>query len=74
MAGVAGEELARAAPSGVLPEQVDPFDGTARSVAPLTWSHAEFVFTARRFVERRAEVIGPPEMPDHQEQGAWAKQ
>lgn len=32
---------ARAAPSGVLPEQVDPFDGTARSVAPLTWSHAD---------------------------------
>jgi hypothetical protein len=23
-------------------------------VTPLTWSHAEFVWTVRRFVERRA--------------------
>ena len=58
---------ARAAPSGVLPEQVDPFDGAARSVAPLTWSHAEFIWTARRFVERRAELMAPATMPTHEE-------
>jgi GH15 family glucan-1,4-alpha-glucosidase len=48
--------VARARPSGVLPEQVDPYDGSPRSVAPLTWSHAELVRTARRLAERRAEL------------------
>jgi GH15 family glucan-1,4-alpha-glucosidase len=33
----------RALPSGVLPEQVDPYTGAAKSVAPLTWSHAAYV-------------------------------
>src|SRR5437867_115900 len=33
----------RALPSGVLPEQVDPYSGKPLSVAPLTWSHASFV-------------------------------
>jgi GH15 family glucan-1,4-alpha-glucosidase len=45
---------AHAQPSGVLPEQVHFCEGTAWSVTPLTWSHAEFVWTVRRFVERRA--------------------
>lgn len=31
--------------TGVLPEQISPFDGTFVSVAPLSWSHAEFVGT-----------------------------
>ncbi|MEO7905278.1 MAG: glycoside hydrolase family 15 protein, partial [Candidatus Saccharimonadales bacterium] len=31
--------------SGIMPEQVSPIDGSALSVAPLTWSHAEFVAT-----------------------------
>jgi GH15 family glucan-1,4-alpha-glucosidase len=48
----------RAAPSGVLSEQVDPFDGSLRSVAPLTWSHAEFVWTVHRLVERRRALQG----------------
>ena len=34
---------AHAQPSGVLPEQVHLCAGTAWSVTPLTWSHAEFV-------------------------------
>jgi len=38
--------MARRLPSGVLGEQFDPEDGTALSVAPLVWSHAEFVNTA----------------------------
>jgi GH15 family glucan-1,4-alpha-glucosidase len=45
---------ARARPSGVLPEQVDPYTGTPHSVAPLTWSHAEFVWTMGRLAERLA--------------------
>lgn len=31
--------------SGILPEQLDPNTGAPRSVAPLTWSHAEYVST-----------------------------
>jgi GH15 family glucan-1,4-alpha-glucosidase len=42
----------RALPSGVLPEQVDPYTGKALSVAPLTWSHAAFVLAVHRVVER----------------------
>jgi hypothetical protein len=41
-----------------LPEQVHPEDGTAWSVAPLTWSHAEFIWTVGRFVERFATLQG----------------
>ncbi|HVS58868.1 MAG TPA: glycoside hydrolase family 15 protein [Candidatus Saccharimonadales bacterium] len=37
---------ARALPSGVLAEQFDPDDGLALGVAPLVWSHAEFVNTS----------------------------
>ncbi len=29
----------------VMSEQINPHDGTLLSVAPLTWSHAEFVAT-----------------------------
>lgn len=31
--------------TGILPEQISPLDGSAVSVAPLTWSHAEYVAT-----------------------------
>jgi glucoamylase len=31
--------------SGVLPEQVNPYDGTPLSVSPLIWSHAEYIIT-----------------------------
>ncbi len=37
--------------SGVLPEQIDPFTGGPVSVAPLTWSHAAFVWTVLKYVE-----------------------
>lgn len=69
--------VARARPSGVLPEQVDPYDGSPRSVAPLTWSHAELVRTARRLAERRA-VLRPsadaaaPSQPNAGE-AAWPR-
>lgn len=31
--------------SGILPEQLDPANGAFMSVAPLTWSHAEYLST-----------------------------
>jgi GH15 family glucan-1,4-alpha-glucosidase len=33
------------AASGILPEQIDPRDNSFMSVAPLTWSHAEYIST-----------------------------
>lgn len=32
-------------PTGVLPEQVNPYTSDFLSVAPLTWSHAEYIAT-----------------------------
>ncbi|MGC8848054.1 MAG: glycoside hydrolase family 15 protein [Conexivisphaera sp.] len=32
-----------ASPTGLLPEQVNPFDGSPLSVMPLAWSHAEYL-------------------------------
>jgi GH15 family glucan-1,4-alpha-glucosidase len=43
--GILGWVEGQAMSTGVLPEQVSPRDGTAISVAPLTWSHAEYVAT-----------------------------
>ena len=37
--------IKHAMPSGVLPEQVEPSNGSPVSVAPLVWSHAELVNT-----------------------------
>src|SRR2546425_12342662 len=34
---------AAALPSGVLPEQLDPYSGAPISVSPLTWSHATVI-------------------------------
>ncbi len=42
----------RALPSGVLAEQVHPYDGTPLSVSPLTWSHASFVHAVLRYLDR----------------------
>lgn len=41
----------RALESGVLSEQFDPEDGTAISVTPLVWSHAEFINTVLDLAE-----------------------
>jgi len=42
---------AQALPSGVLPEQIHPYDGTPLSVCPLTWSHAAFVHAVLRYLD-----------------------
>lgn len=41
-----------AMPSGVLSEQIHPLTGEPLSVAPLTWSHAEFVSTILDYLDR----------------------
>ena len=36
----------------MLSEQVDPNSGAPLSVAPLTWSHAEYVVTVDDYVKK----------------------
>lgn len=44
--------------SGILPEQLDPFDGGPVSVAPLTWSHATYVLTVVKYREKFKKLAG----------------
>ena len=46
----------RMLPSGVLAEQFDPYDGTPLSAMPLTWSHAEFVTTIVKYLDKLEEL------------------
>lgn len=39
-------------PTGVLSEQLNPYTGEPLSVAPLVWSHAEFVLTVVEYLEK----------------------
>ena len=52
----------RAAESGILPEQVHPYTGEPLSVAPLTWSHAEFVSATLDYLDR-LEALHPADDP-----------
>lgn len=45
-----------AKPSGILSEQLDPFSGEQLSVAPLIWSHAQFVSTVILYLEKLEEL------------------
>jgi GH15 family glucan-1,4-alpha-glucosidase len=47
----------RAMTTGVLPEQIDPFTGEPLSVAPLTWSHAEYVYVVMAYLRRLREMM-----------------
>lgn len=42
--------------SGVLSEQLDPHTGEQISAAPLTWSHAEFVITVIKYLDKLEEL------------------
>lgn len=42
--------------SGILAEQIDPKTGQAVSVSPLTWSHAAFVDSVDRYLEKQREL------------------
>lgn len=57
-----------ALPSGVMPEQANPFTGAPLSVSPLTWSHATYILAAREYL---AKVHGEKRYTDSQpmEQG-----
>ncbi|MFF2090286.1 glycoside hydrolase family 15 protein [Paenibacillus sp. NPDC058174] len=44
--------------SGLLPEQLNPYDGTPLSVAPLTWSHATLVQSVSKYAEKYKELQG----------------
>lgn len=39
-------------PTGVMPEQINPYNGEPLSVSPLTWSHSEFVDLVVDYVEK----------------------
>ncbi|MEP7028164.1 MAG: glycoside hydrolase family 15 protein, partial [Candidatus Eisenbacteria bacterium] len=49
-----------ALPSGILPEQADPFTNDPLSVSPLAWSHATVVAVVRQYLSRRAAILGSP--------------
>ena len=46
----------QANPAGILPEQVNPFNGEPLSVAPLTWSHSTFVDTVLKYDRKMKEL------------------
>ena len=46
----------RATPSGLLAEQFDPYNGESISAIPLTWSHAEFVTTMIKYLDKLEEL------------------
>lgn len=48
--------IARALPSGILAEQVNPLTGEAVSVSPLTWSHSTFVATISNYLKKLSEI------------------
>ena len=45
-----------AMPSGVLPEQLNPYTGAPLSVAPLCWSHAAFCYSVQHYLQRFHEL------------------
>lgn len=45
-----------ASPAGILSEQINPYSGEQLSVAPLTWSHSEFVLTVIQYLEKLEEL------------------
>ena len=51
---------ARALPSGVLAEQLDPWTGAPVNVSPLTWSHAGVITTVHRYLSKLQELQGDP--------------
>lgn len=44
-----------ALPSGVMPEQLNPYTGDPLSVSPLTWSHSSFVVSVVKYLEKLGE-------------------
>mgnify|MGYP006430025199 CR=1 FL=1 len=42
--------------SGSLAEQINPYDGTPLSVAPLTWSHAGFIIATLKYLDKMRKL------------------
>lgn len=42
--------------AGILPEQVNPDTGEWRSVAPLVWSHVQYILTVIAYLEKLEEL------------------
>ena len=51
--------LQRASATGILAEQYHPLIGAPLSVAPLTWSHATYVETVLKYLEKERELLNP---------------
>ncbi len=49
--------VSHATPSDILSEQLDPYTGEPLSVAPLVWSHGEFVTTVLMYLDK-LEAMG----------------
>jgi len=45
--------------SGILAEQLDPYDGSSLSATPLVWSHSVYIETVLTYLERRLELQNP---------------
>ncbi|MGI0078555.1 MAG: glycoside hydrolase family 15 protein [Nitrososphaerales archaeon] len=43
-------------PSGIMAEQLNPYDGSPISVSPLTWSHGTLVDSVNRYLRKFAEL------------------
>ncbi|MFH1238468.1 MAG: glycoside hydrolase family 15 protein [archaeon] len=46
----------KALPSGVLSEQLNPYNNEPLSVAPLTWSHAGFIIAVDKYLDKFEEL------------------
>ena len=42
----------RAMPAGILPEQINPYNGEPLSLSPLTWSHAGFIIAVVKYLDK----------------------
>ena len=46
----------KALSSGILAEQINAYDSSPLSAAPLIWSHAEYVITVVKYLEKLEEL------------------
>ncbi len=49
--------IRHALPSGVMAEQINPYNGAPISVSPLTWSHATYVSTVCQLRDKRRWLL-----------------
>jgi glucoamylase len=45
-----------ALPSGIMAEQLNPYDGSPLSVSPLTWSHGAYADTVMRYLRKYSSL------------------